>query len=555
MSQATNASGFSRRAFIGGAAAVGSIGIAAGLSGCSVFGGSGAGGGDGSGGASVALPDYVPITKGPKPDLAGTGNVQPVYYKQPADTELFKSVTGALAGAGTISAFTVSYNPPPPSNNSYLSYIEKKVNSKFDLQITPADSFEQKFATVVAGGSVPDVVEFPSYFTPPGQARLLEAQFADLSKYLSGSAVRDYPNLANIPTAAWVNTRVNGRIWGVPEPRPAFKSAMLIRADLVGAGENGVPKLASKSDFTSLCRDLTKPSSNRWALAGSGGSAYVDWGYDFFGAMFHVPNGWANRSGKFVSAYETDEWLEMASYIRSLRGNGYFQPDTPSLQSSQVKTLFSNGTVVMHVDSLTAVLDPTLPESTVIDAVRPFSASGGAVWTYQGASQFSFAAIKKQDDSRVRKILAVLNYLAAPFGSTEYRDLTYGEKGVHFTEQDGTYELTAAGTAQIGSTGLFRLAAGPQVLFSSVPIDNRLKRVHDWETAAQGALVKDASAGLYSEAATASSSSVNQFLGTTGDFILGRKSLSDVKSAQQQWTQSTGNSIRSQLESASGGKK
>ena len=55
-------------------------------------------------------------------------------------------------------------------------------------------------------------------------AEFLDSQCADLTPYLSGDAVKEYPNLAAIPTFAWKNSgcAYNGKIymWPVERYRP-----------------------------------------------------------------------------------------------------------------------------------------------------------------------------------------------------------------------------------------------------------------------------------------------------------------------------------------------
>ncbi|MBK0296872.1 hypothetical protein IAE22_33805, partial [Bacillus sp. S34] len=95
------------------------------------------------------------------------------------------------------------------------------------------DSFDTKFATMTAGNDIPNIVEFLTFAMPPRFPQLLDAKFSDLSEYLSGDAVKEYPNLANIPTPSWRSPRINGKIYGVPEHRPPFGSVMICRPDLI----------------------------------------------------------------------------------------------------------------------------------------------------------------------------------------------------------------------------------------------------------------------------------------------------------------------------------
>ena len=55
--------------------------------------------------------------------------------------------------------------------------------------------------------------------TPPNienMAEFLKAKCADLTPYLSGDAIKDYPNLANIPTSAWRVPIYGNAIYGIP---------------------------------------------------------------------------------------------------------------------------------------------------------------------------------------------------------------------------------------------------------------------------------------------------------------------------------------------------
>ena len=52
-----------------------------------------------------------------------------------------------------------------------------------------------------------------------------------------------------------------------------------------------------------------------------------------------------------------------------------------------------------------------------------------------GSGFFSITLLKKQDDQeKLKTILRVLNWLAAPFGTEEYLYRLYGEEGVDHTD-------------------------------------------------------------------------------------------------------------------------
>jgi putative aldouronate transport system substrate-binding protein len=548
MTMPTNGS-LSRRKLLGGAAfGLLALGTGGALSACSS---SDAAGMNKLSDTLTPLPTYIPVTKGPKPDLAGNGVVQPVYYNSPAQNELYTSVTGTIGDGGTTSGFVVTYDAPPPANNTYLQYIGKQANAKFDLTFVPGDSFAEKFATMIAGNSLPQMVEFLTFAMPPRYPQILASRFQDLSEYLSGDRIKEYPNLANIPSLSWVSARINGKIYGVPEHRPPFGSILVCRPDIIKklTGQEPAPK--NEADFTELCKSITDAKANRYALTGQGGADLVDWAYDIMGAIFGVPNGWKRTAdGKFVSKYETEEWVRTVSYIKKLYSAGYYHPDTPSMQSAQAKTYIANGTVLLHMDGISALLDTTLPDGVVTGGVVPFGADGGKGGNYQGSSSFSFTALKKASPATIKEQLRLLNYLAAPFGSQEQFDLTHGKEGVHYTGSGASAALTKAGETMVNASSLYRLAAGPQVLNLAVRKDEQLRRSHEWQVGTQHMLVQNPATGLYSATASQSGSAESAVLDTMNDYILGRANLSKVRGAIRTWTSNVGNTIRGEYEKA-----
>lgn len=543
----TTTGGLSRRTLISGAAfGLVALGAAGSLTGCST-GGNAATISD----QVAALPTYVPITKGPKPDLPGNGVVQPVYYSYPQDSELFTSVTGKVGDGEKTTGFVVTYAAPPPAQNSFLDYVGGLTDTEYDLTFVPGDSFAAKFATMTAGNDIPGIVEFLTFAMPPRFPQLLDAKFADLSEHLSGDAVKDYPNLANIPTASWRSARINGKIYGVPEHRPPFGSVMICRPDLIEQLTGAAPAPKDKDEFTELCTAVTDAKAGRYAIAGQGGASGVDWAYDFIGATFGVPNQWAmSKGGELTHKNETDAWLETLSYVKKLWNLGVFHPDTPSLESAKAKTYINNGTVLMHLDGISALLDVSMPKGIVTGGIVPFGATGGPGANYQGTSSFSFAALKKTTPERIRAQLRLIDYLSAPFGSKEAFTLTHGEKGVHHTGSGPDATLTKAGEQTINASALYRLGAGPQVLNTAVRIDEQLRQSHQYQTKTQDMLVKNPVDGFYSPSAAATASASTAFNSVCNDYVLGRTNLAKVKAARATWVSAAGDKMRREYSEA-----
>jgi putative aldouronate transport system substrate-binding protein len=78
---------------------------------------------------------------------------------------------------------------------------------------------------------------------------------------LSGDAIKNYPNLANIPTNTWKVPVQNDGIYGVPLPRTRTGWPMFVnqsRLDDIGATP---PRNAD--DFTQRCKALTNAQAGQ----------------------------------------------------------------------------------------------------------------------------------------------------------------------------------------------------------------------------------------------------------------------------------------------------
>src|SRR5205823_12827067 len=72
-------------------------------------------------------------------------------------------------------------------------------------------------STTVAGSSLSYILTVSIFGTVIQDLEsFLQAACADLTPYLSGDAVKEYPNLANFPTTAWPPTIFDNKIYTVP---------------------------------------------------------------------------------------------------------------------------------------------------------------------------------------------------------------------------------------------------------------------------------------------------------------------------------------------------
>src|SRR3712207_4100807 len=86
----------------------------------------------------------------------------------------------------------------------------------------------------------------------------------------------------------------------------------------------------------------------------------------------------------------------------------------------------------------------------------------------QGSFGFTGVPAAVKDKERVKELLRVLDYLAAPFGSEEWRFLNYGLEGVDHQVTNGVPVLTDKGIAERGDL-VYVMAGLPVFYYPQTP--------------------------------------------------------------------------------------
>ena len=134
--------------------------------------------------------------------------------------------------------------------------------------------------------------------------------------------------------------------------------------------------------------------------------------------------------------------------------SGVMHPDSFNTGPA-VQALFNAGTVAINAADgypgwTQYILDNAANPNFKLGLMPAYTRDGGklAKWNL-GSGVFSITMVKKQDDpEKLKLILRMLNWLAAPFGTEEYFYRLYGEEGVdHEIDGQGNPVLTKTGTA------------------------------------------------------------------------------------------------------------
>lgn len=495
--------------------------------------------------SKVQLPSYIQDNS-VKPDLPGDDKgVMAGYLSYPRNPQSRTPAPGAGDTITALCGIDGGGVPPSRDRNSFWQELDKRLGAKLEFTMVPNANYVDKLQTTVAGDELPDIVALRPIPRLPG---LLASRFTDLSKHLAGDAIKKYPALANIPTRSWRSCVFNGGIYGVPLNRSALFREMIVRQDIVSAMGLSTSGVTDGKTFLQLCRELTIPSKNQWAMGN------LTLNLEFIKEMVGAPNVWAEADGKFTRDYETEEMKQAIDILRTMWKDGLFHPDT--FGKVNIADLFGAGRVVMNnggtgsaYQQFPTLYKPTAPNFDIGYLAPPKWDGGGLADYYLGEAIYSPVGLTKADDGRIDYLLQVMNWLASPFGTEEYLFLNYGAAGQHHT-LSGTDPVKAPTGVAETALPVRYLAAAPVVIYSpGSPDDSR--EYHSYQTGVVPRGLESAALGLYSPTDQEKSATLyKQIVAELGDVVQGRKPMTAWDDAVKLWRSSGGDQIRNEFEQA-----
>jgi putative aldouronate transport system substrate-binding protein len=512
----------------------------------------------------VLLPTYLPTSVGAKPDLPSTGpGISDGYLSYPANPP--RATREAPGRGGDINFFVPAYYPPatPLDQNPAWQEINKQVGATIKMDPVPLAESTLKLSALMASDDLPDVIHFgQGWNAAPNLPQFAESKCEDLTPYLSGDAIKAYPNLAAIPTYAWQNCVYNGKLYTVPVHRPAvqtvgFKNSAVYEKEF---GANYVPK--NGDDFKRMLTQLTNPQAGQWGYgayvqptAGTAFDIIVNSG--LFTRMFHAPNQWRLDGSKLTNARETDEFKAAVGYVRDLWGAGLFHPDTPSYngvvpaqeQFLASKFVFMSHSMAFYNDLWRRGITMDPP---VLPRVMPLFSSDGSPGIYHLTSQIiGTTALKKASADRIKELLGIMNWLASPFGTQEDRLLYYGVPDTDYNlDEKGNPVPTDKGTKDANYMPWRYFAQRPWVWYDAGLQDFAKVLQSDEQRIVPGG-VQDPTVGLYSATNSSLGIKLTQpFTDGVTEIVRGNRPLNDLDSLVSDWRSGGGDKIRDEFQQA-----
>lgn len=501
--------------------------------------------------SGLELPEY---TSPPEVDgaiISDVEGVPPGYEKLPV--ELITTVDSPPGDGGPITEFKISWDAPAPplEDNAFWQSYNETLNVDYRPSIAPAANYDERLATLLAGGDLPDIVQLLD--TAQSARAIRDGAFADLSDLLAGDSIQQWPNLANIREDQWRYVAYDGKIVGFPIDLPAYNNEFRYRRDW--AEENGYPEPPTNAEeFKEIFSSFSKMGvKGRYGLADAPGAAMVA-----ASSMFQVPIGWVHENGSLTHHIETEQYEHALKFMVELWEAGAFHPDALALGTNVGKTLsmIPAGTVGLswiatanwytpgvYYDALQE--DPEgwtafLPPAHDGEGTALFGRSTGVF------ARVAISAKAAEDEERLGMLLDYCNYLRAPFGSTEHYFLHHGAEGDYFTREKGEAPKPVEGTNFA--------AEATQLTYGLPPV------VYDFAGAADAIALNeqyvnasemDPCAGLFSDAATKAQPQLDELEENyINQIIVGNRPFSDLETYREQWRQRGGDDMRTEYEEA-----
>jgi putative aldouronate transport system substrate-binding protein len=498
------------------------------------------------------LPTYVPRSlAGITPDFPSVDGSEPGYLNYP--TTLVHTVSGTPGSGGSYTAIAPYWGSiPPATGNSYYNALNAALGATLNLQPTNGNNIGTTLPPIFAGNKLPDWIEVPAWAEPPGFGQATQTLLADLTPYLAGDKIKQYPNLAAIDTGGWQLAIWNDKIIGIPAVVTGFTVGVYLyyRADILDKLGIGTPHVKSAADLLALGKEINDPANRQWAFDDI-------WTYLYQPFNIGPVPGWTtNSKGDLITTFETDNIIEAMNWQAQLFSRGLVNPDAVAGDTSTAKNRFWSGEQLIYADGSGAwdagdVTSGSAANSGYVRMAFPFFTADGTGTPripLQSATGYLSYLNKNLKPSQIEELLRIANYLAAPFGSYEYTLVNYGQADVDYTMTSNGPVLTATGNKDVDSTVAVLLASPNNVINNpGYPAVTRASAVFGQQNAkyAYKPLFYGMNVTVPDDLTTANS--FGPFTSTTNimyEVVRGRATIADYRSTLSTWLRSGGTKLK-----------
>lgn len=468
---------------------------------------------------------------------------------------------------GTVSTFQILFSSPPPGlgKNPWWQELNKRLNVKLQPTLAPSPDYATKLLTLAASGNFPDITyinfnQNGQYNGAGFQKFIAQGAFHDLTQYLSGDGLKDFPNLQRIPPLTWQGSSFQGKLYGVPYPIQAVNGQLgMYRKDW--AEKLGVdnPKNADEVLKMFVAFATQDPNGdgkrNTYGLDGLRQSMWM--------GMFRAPNNWRlGKDGTLQKDFETEEYRAALEFTNKLWKKGAIHPDALTLTLNQNQDLLHGGRTGFFTqggwgffgnqpntdytqtrqNNPKANPQPWLPPGH--DGGKPAMAIGTASYGFGGIP----SSVK--DEKKIVELIHIMEYWAAPFGSEEFTFMYKGIEGKMFNYVKGAPVAVSNGN-QNWANGINYLCGPGEINYFYANQPGEAERMQHWQEESLDGATADPTQGLYSPAWVQNAASlVKMEQDAFNRIATGAQPMSHLDEVIKTWKRQGGDQARKEFQDA-----
>ncbi|MHA6482147.1 extracellular solute-binding protein [Paenibacillus sp. strain BS8-2] len=331
----------------------------------------------------------------------------------------------------SISMLAGVWGQPPAdiSSSTIFKKLQEETNTKLDIQVVPVSNYDQNLNLVMAANGLPNLVHAFSSKDATLVKAINQGAFHDLSEF----DLSAYPNISEIPEAIWNNSKINGKIYGIPNPVGLNADGFMVRKDWLEKLDLQAPTTLEELREVLIAFRENDPDGNgqkdTYGLVGKGLSLQGAFGV-------HEPQ---FEGDMMLLNWMTDNYKEYLTYVNDLYESDVMPKEYFLMKNSDMKNMLVQGLGGMYSTPLhsageyTVDIQKKIPDASFMN-LSPIKGPGG----YTGQQKLGYYGMwlipSSVEKEKVPDILAYLDKTA----SEEINNLmTYGIEGVHYDSIEG----------------------------------------------------------------------------------------------------------------------
>ncbi|GIN59089.1 extracellular solute-binding protein [Lederbergia ruris] len=325
--------------------------------------------------------------------------------------------------------------------------LEEATNTKMKIQWVPDNTYEERFNTALATGTLPEVFLIkPINFIQQKDA-IRDGQYWEIGPYLD-----EFPNLGKLKSEILDNTLVDGKLYSLYAGRPLSRQGLIYRKDwaerLGLEAPNNLDELYKMMETFTLDDPDGNGKNDTIGLTDRG----ILGTFQNFATWHGAPNNWGEKDGQLLPEFMFPEYREAMKYFKDLFDHGYINKDAPVTSKTDQQNLLKNGTAGVYIGTMGDVITlyedaKKLNPELEFDVHNYIEGPDGeyrtrAIPGYGSLLMFPKSAVKTEE--QLRKILSFFDYLMTPEGSNL---LYWGVEGEHYEVIDGKASIIQSNLA------------------------------------------------------------------------------------------------------------